>query len=95
MSGDLINSADEKILIPGLEGEGTGIAASRLDEVVPGLNYKNTKTQGLYRVTAIATHSETGEHMVVYSAFKVDDKQWVRPLDLFKAKFEGPVTFDQ
>ncbi len=55
--------------------------------------YRNIKTQQVYRVVAIARHSETEEELVVYqkpSGSGSDFDTWARPLDLFKEKFELP-----
>ena len=52
--------------------------------------YRNIKTQKRYKVIAIAKHSETEELMVVYGKItqNLDLDIWVRPLELFKEKFE-------
>lgn len=42
-------------------------------------HYKGNK----YKVIAIANHSETLEHMVVYCDCSADPVYWVRPLEMF------------
>ena len=53
-------------------------------EVIVGKNYKHFKGT-LYKVIAIAKHSETLEDMVVYTH---DDQIWVRPYNMFIEKVD-------
>ncbi len=50
-------------------------------EIQPGQKYKHFKG-GIYTVTAIATHSETLEEMVVYTS-EEDGSIWARPKSMF------------
>lgn len=54
--------------------------------------YRNKKNKHLYLVMEIVRHSETLEDMVLYAKAKPESKDedvlWVRPLELFKEKFE-------
>lgn len=57
-----------------------------------GVIYKHFKTGNLYKVLAIAKHSETMEDLVVYEAqYESDIKVWVRPLEMFSEEVEWPV----
>lgn len=58
--------------------------------IVPGV-YKHFKGER-YKVLGVATHSETGESLVVYQKQGPDNelKTWVRPLEMF----ESTVTVD-
>lgn len=49
----------------------------------------------LYQVMEIATHTETGEEMVVYYDCNEPSKVWVRPLSMWneivkRDRYEGP-----
>ncbi len=53
-----------------------------MNEVIIHGVYKHFKGK-MYIVEDIATHSETGEKMVVYRALYGDNQLWARPYDLF------------
>jgi hypothetical protein len=53
----------------------------RVVELKPG-RYRHYKG-GEYEVQGVATHSETGEPLVVYTPLYGDGGLWVRPLSMF------------
>jgi hypothetical protein len=61
-----------------------------LDKVELLESYTNKKNRQVYQVIGFATHTETGEDMVIYHSKDVCDVYtlYVRPLELFKEKFE-------
>lgn len=74
-----------------------------LQSVDPGTFYRNIKTQKIYKVIAIAKHSETEESLVIYCESELprfsevgelnlgrclETQVWARPIELFKEKFE-------
>lgn len=52
------------------------------DPVLTPGRYRHFKG-GEYRVLGVARHSETEEHLVVYTPLYDDSGLWVRPLSMF------------
>lgn len=57
-----------------------------MDKPTPGV-YRHYKG-GEYRVYGVATHSETGEQLVVYRPLYGEGALWVRPLAMWSERVE-------
>ena len=57
-----------------------------MNELIIGGIYRHFKGN-LYKVVALAVHSETEEKMVVYHSLE-SDELWVRPYDMFTQDVE-------
>ncbi len=58
-----------------------------MQEIIVGRVYRHFKGD-YYIIEGIATHSETGEDMVVYRTLYDDGKMYVRPLEMFSSKVD-------
>ena len=53
--------------------------------VVVGCKYKHFKGN-VYKVLALANHTETNELLVVYQDLNNESKVWARPIEMFLSK---------
>lgn len=63
-------------------------------KIVVGGVYRHFKGE-LYRVKGLATHTETGDLLVIYKSATHDGvTTWARPLDMFSGKVDGKRRFE-
>lgn len=55
--------------------------------VVVGCKYKHFKGN-VYKVLALANHTETNELLVVYQDLNNEGKVWARPIEMFMSKVD-------
>lgn len=53
----------------------------------PGQVYRHFKGN-IYRIITLATHSETGETLVIYKRDDTEEKSYARPLDMFLSEVD-------
>ena len=71
----------------GREASGSNEKRKIMREVLINRVYRHFKGD-CYLTVDIATHSETGEKVVVYRKLYGDGSLWVRPLDLFLSEVD-------
>ncbi|WP_461205821.1 DUF1653 domain-containing protein [Clostridium sp. DL1XJH146] len=70
-----------------MENNNNEIAVSNERTIKEGKKYRHFKGN-MYLVLYVATHSETGEKLVVYQPQYGEKGIWVRPLDMFLEQVE-------
>lgn len=55
--------------------------------VVVGCKYKHFKGN-VYKVLALANHTETNELLVIYQDLNDESKVWARPIEMFLSKVD-------
>lgn len=60
-----------------------------MTDILAGSLYKHFKGKGgIYRVVDLATHTETGEQLVIYMSVDNTRKVYARPLEMFISKVD-------